>query len=61
MESQLGVEKEKLFGILGEINYKIKEYLGRGGGGEKIRYLQCTTAVCSSVPLVFLLPSVKII
>jgi hypothetical protein len=29
----LGVEKEKLFGILGEINYKIKEYLG--GGGEK--------------------------
>ena len=59
MESQLGVEKEKLFGILGEINYKIKEYLG--GGGEIIIYLQCTTAVCSSVPLVFLLPSVKII
>jgi hypothetical protein len=32
LEGQLGVEKEKLFGILGEINYKIKEYLG---GGEK--------------------------
>ena len=26
----MGVEKEKLFGILGEINYKIKEYLGGG-------------------------------